>query len=577
MTPPGGAPTRVLLADAGDAVADAIAEALAQRSALDLARLTPHLDPTGVSAADPADPAPPPLDAPRLVLVPRRTSRGRLPAEGRPTAADRHLIALAHRWAAGRAAGAPAAGSSPTARLVLVASALVHEPSHRHPGHVGEDAPPRRPPANRVSRRWRGVERAVHEIAEETGVELVTLRPAPVVGTGGDGVLDRLFGARVAFVPAGYDPPVQPLPLGELVAALTAALDGRLGAGTWHVAPDGVEPLRIALRRAGTLRVPVPTVLLRTARRLAGGEPDEIEALRYPVTVSDAARRRATGDRPPATLERPAAELAHDPFSFERGYVDRYGRTLFRFLHDAWWRIEWRGLERVPRDGGAVLVANHRGHQPWDGVMLLHRLARELGRYPRFLIHPALVKLPFLTPYLSRLGGIHACRENGDWVLEQDELLAVFPEGIRGAFRRYRRAHTLVPFRPDYVRFALRHRVPIVPIVVLGSAEIFPILGTLKWRWWRRVSEWPSLPITPTMSLVPLPSKWHIQVLEPLDPAADSAADPAVHHGPEAADDPAVYRRIDREVQRRMAAALETMLGRRRHIFFGSIFDGESV
>jgi hypothetical protein len=110
-----------------------------------------------------------------------------------------------------------------------------------------------------------------------------------------------------------------------------------------------------------------------------------------------------------------------------------------------------------------------------------------------------------------------------------------------------------------------RHRVPIVPLVIVGSAEIFPIVGKLDWRWWKRVSRWPTLPVTPTLSLLPLPSKWHVQVLEPLHPGR--------HHGPEAADDPAVVERINREVEHRMAAALAAMLARRRSVFRGSIFD----
>jgi 1-acyl-sn-glycerol-3-phosphate acyltransferase len=252
-------------------------------------------------------------------------------------------------------------------------------------------------------------------------------------------------------------------------------------------------------------------------------------------------------------------------------YIARYGRHLFRFLHDAWWRVEVRGLEHVPREGPAVLTGVHRGFMPFDGVMALHLLAKETGRYPRFLLHPTLVKFPFLFDFMTRLGGVPACRENADRILAGDGMVGIFPEGIRGAFTPYRRAYRLGKFgRDEYVKMALRNRAPIVPFVTVGSAEIFPILARLDWGWWKRFSEWPYLPIAPPFPLlpVPLPSKWHTRFLEPLHVEEE--------HGPEAAGDPAVVRSISREVRRRMTEAIQAMLARRRSVFYGSVFEEEA-
>src|SRR5262249_18811666 len=119
-------------------------------------------------------------------------------------------------------------------------------------------------------------------------------------------------------------------------------------------------------------------------------------------------------------------------------------------------------------------------------------------------------------------------------------------------------------------KMALRNRAPIVPFVTLGSAEIFPILTRLDWGWWKRYSEWPCLPITPTFPLlppVPLPSKWHTLFLEPLQVQRE--------YPPEAAEDEAAVRAVSDGVRARMAAALARMRERRRSIFFGSIFDDE--
>jgi 1-acyl-sn-glycerol-3-phosphate acyltransferase len=168
---------------------------------------------------------------------------------------------------------------------------------------------------------------------------------------------------------------------------------------------------------------------------------------------------------------------------------------------------------------------------------------------------------------MTKLGGIPACQENADWVLEREGLLGMFPEGIHGAFTPYRDAYKLGKFgRDEYVKMALRNRAPIVPFVTVGSAEIYPILGRLDWKWVKRATEWLYLPLCPNFPFpgLPLPSKWHTRFLEPM-PVQET-------YGPEAADDPETVREISREVRARMQGAIDDMLGRRKSIFRGSIF-----
>jgi hypothetical protein len=106
-----------------------------------------------------------------------------------------------------------------------------------------------------------------------------------------------------------------------------------------------------------------------------------------------------------------------------------------------------------------------------------------------------------------------------------------------------------------------------VPFVTVGSAEIFPIWGKIKSRLWTRYTDWPCLPLTATFPLlpVPLPSKWHTQFLPPIHIEKE--------HPPEAARNSAVVKAISLEVRRRMQQTINEMLGRRRSIFFGSIFE----
>ena len=258
---------------------------------------------------------------------------------------------------------------------------------------------------------------------------------------------------------------------------------------------------------------------------------------------------------------------AFDEFGMDAPYIRRYCNHLFHFLHNYYWRVEIDGLENVPAKGRGVLVGVHRGFMPFDGVMALYALVKKRDRIPRFLIHPSLTKFPFLGDFMAKLGGIMACQENGDYILQNDELLGVFPEGIRGAFTMYNRAYTLGKFgRDEFVRFALRNRAPLLPFVTVGSAEIYPILGRVDWGRFKRYTEWPFFPITP--SPFPLPSKWHTRFLAPMHIEQE--------YGPEAAGNPRLVRQISLECRQRMQAAIDDMLVRRRSIFYGTIFNAEA-
>jgi len=236
-------------------------------------------------------------------------------------------------------------------------------------------------------------------------------------------------------------------------------------------------------------------------------------------------------------------------------------------VSDFYWRIEDKGAEYIPAQGRALLVGVHRGFMPFDGVMTLNTVVRRTGRIPRFLTHPALLKFPFLANFMTKLGGVVACQESADRVLESGEILGIYPEGIHGAFTLYRDAYKLHAFGRDaYVKLALRHRAPIVPFVTVGSAEIFPIFARIRSRRWTSYAGWPFIPITPTFPFlpVPLPSKWHTQFLPPVH---------VEQYAPEAADDPVVVKTISREVRARMQQAFDDMRSLRKSIFFGSIFE----
>lgn len=475
------------------------------------------------------------------------------------------------------------AGGPGPVRAVLVSSAAAVDPSHHNLGYLPESH--RSPGRNPIARAWLDLE-ALFEARLPPDCERIVLRPAPVASFDGEDYFSRLLRSGAAVVPAGYDPVLQLLSPEDFAAAVHCALERGAGRpGTYHVAPAGAVPVRAALRLAGVRRIGVDAGLQRPWRavgaRLGWCAPAaQLDYLRHNWTVSGRKIEDDLGFTPAhssadAILDAfdvtgaPCPDF--DAYGLDTGYIAAYARTLFRFLHDVYWRIEQQGVENVPLQGPVVLTGVHRGFMPWDGVMALHLLRREIGRIPRFLIHPCLIKFPFLANYMIKLGGILACQENADWVLGRGEVLGMFPEGIQGAFTMYRDAYRLGRFgRDEYVKMALRHGAPIVPFVTVGSAEIYPILARIDSRLVRRVAEWPFLPITPTFPLpgLPLPSKWHTRFLEPI-PVGEM-------HSPEAAEDPAVVRALSSEVRHRMEEAIQGMLARRRSVFFGSVFTAEA-
>jgi 1-acyl-sn-glycerol-3-phosphate acyltransferase len=468
--------------------------------------------------------------------------------------------------------------------VVLISSAAAYGANPHNPGLMTEARV--LPPAacDRVGLAWRQFERVSRRALEDSGVVLTILRPAATPSRVSRDCFSRLLRAPVAFTLPGHDPTIQLLSVTDLADAVCRAFERRVP-GVFNLAPVEPMTLRSAARLRRRTRVPIPYVARQACRvlvRALSGSRDEpdLDYLRYSWTVSAEKARRELGVVSALTSADALAALGPtapappglaggaDPFGLDARYIDRFGRTVFAFLQRYYWRIELDGLEHLPREGRGVLVGMHRGFMPLDGVMTLHVIVQQTGRIPRFLIHPGVgLRFPFLSNFMTKLGGVIACRENAAYVLERDEILGVYPEGIRGAFTPYRRAYRIGPsWRDDFVKMALRHRAPIIPFVTVGSAEIFPIIGRIDWPWWKRHTDWPFFPLTPTFPLlpIPLPSKWHTQFLPPIHVER--------LYPPEAARDAALVASISDEVKRTIEASVQAMLQRRRSIFVGSIF-----
>jgi 1-acyl-sn-glycerol-3-phosphate acyltransferase len=236
-------------------------------------------------------------------------------------------------------------------------------------------------------------------------------------------------------------------------------------------------------------------------------------------------------------LRRLEGEQEDDEWGFDEGFADMV-EPLFSFLYDRWWRVQVEGVERVPPHGRALLAANHAGILPWDATMISVALLRHhpLPRHPRFLVLNWAFDLPWVSVFIRRVGGVVASPHNALRLLEQDHLVAVFPEGVKGTGKPFSERYRLRRFgRGGFVEVALRSGAPIVPVAVVGSEEIYPKVGDLPPL--ARLIGAPFFPVTPTfpwlgpLGAVPLPSKWRIEFCDPIETAhygADAAADRAL-------------------------------------------------
>ncbi|HVA60648.1 MAG TPA: lysophospholipid acyltransferase family protein [Mycobacteriales bacterium] len=265
-------------------------------------------------------------------------------------------------------------------------------------------------------------------------------------------------------------------------------------------------------------------------------------------------RRRVTGD------------YEVDDFGFDADLNDRVLMAAVRPLYERYFRVETRGLDNIPDAGGALVVANHSGTVPLDGVMtqlaiLDHHPAH---RHLRMLAADLVFRMPIIAPAARKGGHTLACNADAERLLGRGELVAVYPEGFKGVGKPFSERYKLQRFgRGGFVSAALRTGVPIVPCSIVGAEEIYPIVGNAKTL--ARLLGLPYVPVTPffpllgPLGLLPLPSKWIIEFGEPI---------PTDEFGRAAADDPMLVFNLTDQVRETIQQTLYKLLMQRRSVFF---------
>lgn len=236
-------------------------------------------------------------------------------------------------------------------------------------------------------------------------------------------------------------------------------------------------------------------------------------------------------------------------------------------MYSAWFRAEWDGLEKIPEEGGALLIGNHAGAIPSDAPVIMHGIETELGRPVYGLADYFFRTIPVVGTLWSRAGGVPARPDNAYRLLhDQGHLALVFPEGIKGTSKPYSDRYQLRRFgRGGFVEIAMRAGVPVVPIAIVGSEETMPILWQMPQL--ARAFGLPYFPVTANMlvmgplgMILPFPAKLKMRVLDPVT----FDVEPNQDRYPKSR----VMEEAER-IRQAMQATLYDMLSQRRSVWFG--------
>lgn len=330
---------------------------------------------------------------------------------------------------------------------------------------------------------------------------------------------------------------------------LRAVTDEDAAAAAAAAAEEAARRTRTAGAAPLSAGIPIDEIavaLIQAAQRVLGTDWEARVA-----TLLATIRKRMSGD------------YEVDEFGFD-AQITEVLTAAVEPLAEKWFRLEVRGIENIPTEGGALLVANHSGTVPLDGVITGYAVKKYAGRNLRPLGADLVFSLPFIGQVARKVGATLACTEDAERLLTTGELAGVWPEGFKGIGKPFAERYKLQRFgRGGFVSSAMRAQVPIVPVSIVGAEEIYPLVGNVPSL--ARLLGLPYLPITPffpllgPLGLIPLPSKWIIEFGEPIRTDA---------YDPEAADDPMLLFNVTDQVRETIQQTLYRLLVDRGNAFF---------
>jgi len=219
-------------------------------------------------------------------------------------------------------------------------------------------------------------------------------------------------------------------------------------------------------------------------------------------------------------------EYGFDSFGFNRRNI-RSMMLVARWLYKDYFRADTHGIENLPATGRVILVSNHSGQVPYDGVVIGCACFLESSppRVIRSMLEHFVPSVPFVSYLFNRWGQIVGTPENCRRLLGEEQAILVFPEGARGISKPFSKRYQLQEFGLGFMRLALETGTPVVPVAVIGAEEQAPAINVKPLARALKMPSFPVVPYPPFFPLIPLPVKYRLYFGEPMHFEGDADDD----------------------------------------------------
>lgn len=186
---------------------------------------------------------------------------------------------------------------------------------------------------------------------------------------------------------------------------------------------------------------------------------------------------------------------------------------LAKYLYEKFYEVEVFGLENVPKEGRCLIIPNHSGQLPFDGMLVGYAMLTNPNgaRAPKAMVERFLPSVPFIGNWLSSVGAVIGDPTNCKRMLENDEAVIVFPEGVRGANKLYKHKYQLQRFGDGFLHLAMNNNAPIIPVGIVGMEETIRSYADIK-----PLAKLLGMPVAPLVIPYIFPSKVFIHFGKPI-------------------------------------------------------------
>src|SRR4029453_12491712 len=130
---------------------------------------------------------------------------------------------------------------------------------------------------------------------------------------------------------------------------------------------------------------------------------------------------------------------------FDEDFTVNAYLPLLRPLYKTWFRVEVRGMENLPAEGGGLVVSNHSGTLAMDSLMTQVAVYDETPthRHLRMLGADFVFQAPVVSQIARKSGSTLAANSDAERLLSGGELVGVWPEGFKGIGKPFREREKL--------------------------------------------------------------------------------------------------------------------------------------